>query len=198
MRNIIEYSLKDNYKIEDISAPNAKDKFTIDESLFINYKNTPYWVIGIINVTTRAIHLEISPIREEETLKTIITTLIKIRNVIISDNQAAYHWLNNPINGYIHHVHSHGHRDFGIGTDNTSHIEQLWAHLKNIIKNIYHIIPNENITLFLQESEFRRNINFLSLNERCEEIFQRFKLYEKFENNYILFIRRTFRKNKKN
>ena len=63
------------------------------------------------------------------------------------------------------------HGDFGIGTDSTSHIEQLWAHLKNIIKNIYHTIPNENFVLFLRESEFRRNINLLSLNERWEEIF---------------------------
>ena len=64
------------------------DKFAIDESLFINYKNTPYWVIGIINVATRAIRLEISPIRDAETLKAIITTHIKIGNVIITDDLA--------------------------------------------------------------------------------------------------------------
>ena len=127
MRNIIAYYLKDIYKIEDIWEPNAMDKFAIDESLFINYKNTPYWVMGIINVTTRAIRLEISPIIDVETLKSIIITHINIGNVIISDNWAGYHWLNNPINGYIHHVHSHGHGDFGIGTDSTSHIEQLWV-----------------------------------------------------------------------
>lgn len=50
-------------------------------------------------------------------------------------------------------------------------MKQLWAQLKNIIKNIYHTIPNENFVLFLLESEFRRNINLLSLNERWEEIF---------------------------
>ena len=85
--------------------------------------------------------MEISPIRDAETLKSIITTHIKIGNVIISDNWASYHWLKNPNNGYIHNAHSHGQGDFGLGTDSTSHIEQLWAHLKNIIKNIYHTIP---------------------------------------------------------
>jgi hypothetical protein len=53
MRMIFAYYLKDLYKIEDISSPNEMIKFAVDESLFINYNNMKYWVIGSINVVTR-------------------------------------------------------------------------------------------------------------------------------------------------
>jgi hypothetical protein len=58
MRMIFAYYLKDLYKIEDISSPNEMIKYVVDESLFINY-NMQYWGIGIINVFTLAISLEI-------------------------------------------------------------------------------------------------------------------------------------------
>ena len=57
MRKIFAYYLKDSYKIEDISAPNEMENFAVDESLFITYNNLQYWVIGIINIATRAIRL---------------------------------------------------------------------------------------------------------------------------------------------
>lgn len=139
MRNIFAYYLKDIYKIEDMSTPNEMANFAVDESLFINYHNMQYWVIGIINVATRVIRLEISPIRDTNVLKDIIKTHIKSGNISISDNWPGYHWLSNPASGYYHHVHTHSHGDFGSGTDSNSHIEQLWAHLKSIIKNLYHI-----------------------------------------------------------
>ena len=106
-------------------------------------------------MVSRAIRLENSPIRDTTVIKEIIKTHIKSGNVVISDNWAAYYWLSNPDSGYFHHVHTHGHRDFGVGSDATSHIEQLWAHLKSIIKKIYHTIPTENFVLFMRESEFR-------------------------------------------
>ena len=81
-------------------------------------------VIGIINNVTKAIRLEISPIRDTNVLKAIIKTHIKSGNIVISDNWAGYNWLSNPASGYYHHVHIHGHGGFGSGTDTTSHIEQ--------------------------------------------------------------------------
>ena len=77
MKNIFAYYLKDLYKIEDISTPNEKENFAVDESLFITCNNLQYWVIGIINVATKVISLEISPIRDTNVLKAIIKTHIK-------------------------------------------------------------------------------------------------------------------------
>ena len=89
---------------------------------------------------------------------------------MISDNWPAYHWLSNPESGYYYHVHMHVDGDFGGGADSTSHIEQLWAHLKSIIKNMYHTISNDNFDIFLREGEFRRNFNLLPLDKKWEEI----------------------------
>ena len=46
---------------------------------------------------------------------------------------------------------NHRQGNFGHGIDSTSHEEQLWAHLKHIIKSIYYIIPKEYFILFLRE-----------------------------------------------
>lgn len=64
---------------------------------------------------------------------------------------------------------THGHGDFDAGSDSISHIEQLWAHLKSIIKYISYI-PTENLVLFLREIKNRRNISLLSLDKKWDEI----------------------------
>ena len=33
--------------------------------------------------------------------------------------------------------------------DRASHIEQIWGHLKKLLKNIYYSIPHENLYCFL-------------------------------------------------
>ena len=88
----------------------------------------------------------INTIRDTNVIKGIIKTHIKSGNVVISINWA-----------------THGHGDFGAGSDSTSHIEQLWAHLKSIIKKIYHTILTKNFLLFMRES-------LLPLNKKWEEI----------------------------
>ena len=45
-----------------------------------------------------------------------------------------YRWIDYPNSGYLHLVHNHGN-----GQESTSNIEQLWAYLKSIIKNLYYI-----------------------------------------------------------
>ena len=47
----------------------------------------------------------------------IIRTHVKRGNIIVSDAWAAYSWLDDANSGYIHHVHNHGHGDFGFGID---------------------------------------------------------------------------------
>ena len=59
---------------------------------------------------------------------------------------------------YSHSIHNHSHGDFGKGLDSTAHIEQLWSQLKQIIKQIYYIIPLEKYFLFIREAEFSINI----------------------------------------
>ena len=74
------------------------------------------------------------------------------------DRWAGYNFLCNNIN-YTHESHHQGGGDFGIGLPSTSHIESVWANLKNLITSIYGIIPKKNyFILFLKEAEFRYNI----------------------------------------
>ena len=128
------------------------------------------WVIGIIKTTSKKIRVEITFNRNESTIKKIINAHIKTGNHIISDAWAAYNWLDNPFSGYIHSKHNHGHSDFGLGLESTSHFEGLWVQLKNNIRNIYYVIPEDNFLLFLRESEFRRNINNFDSNKKWFEL----------------------------
>ena len=54
------------------------------------------------------------------------------------------------------------------GLDSTSHIEQLWHHLKQLIKEIYSLIPKKNFILFLREAEWRRNYSKFESNKFTE------------------------------
>ena len=42
--------------------------------------------------------------------------------------------------------------------------------LKNNIRNIYYVIPEDNFLLFLQESEFRSSINNFDSNKKWFEL----------------------------
>ena len=104
-------------------------------------------------------------------MKKIIGVHVQKGNIIVSDNWGGYRWFDEVNSGYIHSIHSHSLGNFGSGNDSTSHIEQLCAHLKLIIKKIYNIIPTNNFIYFLSEDEYRRNLSFLSLNDKWIEIF---------------------------
>lgn len=86
----------------------------------------------------------------------------------MTDNAACYNFLNNIDGGYKHSINTHGHGDFGEGLDSTSHIEQLWNHLKYLIKEIYNVIPSNNFVLFLREVEWRRNYSKFDANKMPE------------------------------
>ena len=108
-------------------------------------------------------------------MKTIIRSHIKRGNIIISDGWRGYSWLGSPNWGYIHSTHTHALGDFGAGNDSTANIEQLWAHLKHLIKKIYNTISINNFVYFLKESEFRRNLGFLNTLDKWKEIFDYLK-----------------------
>ena len=90
-------------------------------------------------------------------MEKIINSHIEKGNIIISDAATCYSWFDEINSGYTHHVHNHGHGDFGENIDSISHIEQLWHNLKFYIKKIYYLIPSTNFVLFLKEAEWRRN-----------------------------------------
>ena len=92
-------------------------------------------------------------------MKKIIERLVPKGNRIVTDNAICYNFLTNVDSGYNHLIHTHGHGDFEDGIDSTSHIEQLWKHLKQLITEIYNIIPRNNFVLFLGEAEWRRNFS---------------------------------------
>ena len=171
LREYIAHYLKDIYAIEDISIENGLNRYAIDESNFISDGNITTWVIGIIDIATRKIRLEYVNNRNTDTIKKIINAHIKKGNIIVSDSWGGYAWLNDENSGYIHSTHIHAQGNFGNGNDSTSHIEQLWAHLKLIIKKIYNTIPKKNFIYFLRESEFRRNLSFLTYEEQWAAIY---------------------------
>ena len=101
-----------------------------------------------------------------------VNTYVPKGNIIITDGALCYSWLDNVDSGYTHHVHNHGHGDFGEALDSTSHVEQLWNNLKSIIKKIYFFIPNNNFVLYLRESEWRRNQKKFDSNKNIMTSFE--------------------------
>ena len=101
-------------------------------------------------------------------MKRLIERLVPKGNRIVTDNAACYNFLNRFDSGYNHSIHTHGHGDFGEGLDSSSHIEQLWQYLKQLIKEVYKIIPMNNFVLFLREAEWRRNYSKFDSNKISE------------------------------
>lgn len=125
--------------------------------------------LRIINYRSREIRLEIIENSTAQTMKNIIRKFISRGNIIVTDDFSSFHWLYDPSSGIVHSVYNHGHGNFGYGFDSTSHIESLWSTLKSLIKSIYTVIPKDNISLFLLEAEFRRNIKKFNNNNIMKE-----------------------------
>ena len=178
--------------LEDISNTNFNERLSVDESKFTSEGNENIWVIGVINNCTKQFRLEISKIRNSNVLKKFIFAYVKPGNIIVSDWWAGYDFLSENNSPYVHSVHNHGHGDFGIGLDSTSHIEQLWSQLKSTISKIYTIIPSKNFYLYLKEAEFRLKIKNLSNKEKIIELIDIFNyirninLIDLYNYNYLI------------
>jgi hypothetical protein len=110
---------------------------------------------------------------ELQIIKKIIGLHIPKGNTIITEGAMYYRWSDDPSSVYTHSMYNHQQGNFGQGIDSTSHVEQLWAHLKHIIKSIYYVIPTEYFVLFLREYEFRRNnIENKNIINDFEEIYE--------------------------
>lgn len=177
--------LKHVYILESISESNKNERFSIDESHFLNKNNEAIWVIGVINNATKKFRLEFSKIRNEEILKKFIWLHIKPGNIIVSDGWSDYNFLSRNDSQYTHSIHNHGHGDLWVGLDSTSHIEQLWFQLKYIIKQIYYIITSEKYFLFIRQAQFQVNIKSLSEDEKLNEFIDTIKYIKNIEINNL-------------
>ena len=58
----------------------------LDESMFTHNANEQQWVVGLINVSTNEIRLELVENRNQETLKKIIEKHVGLGNIICTDS----------------------------------------------------------------------------------------------------------------
>lgn len=142
----------------------------IDESLFVHdYNSDQELVIGLIDIGTKNIRLELVKQRNTEIIKNILHHFGK-NNTIISDGWETYDWIG--YHNYHHIVHVHGRHDFGHGNEYTSHIEGIWGCLKGLIIKLYTALKPDNFYYYLKEIEFRYYIkdknSFCKLNELKE------------------------------
>ena len=106
-------------------------------------------------------------------MESFITRYVERGNTIVSDGWSSYDFLSNTAD-YHHDIHLHGGGDFGYGLNSTFHIESIWGQIKACIKNIYYIIPNQNILLLLCEPEFRIKNKNKNLESKIKEFFDCF------------------------
>ena len=107
------------------------------------------WVVGLINIDTNSIRLEVVENLNSETMKEIIVKHVGEGNTINSDSWSAYNFLDNSDSGYQHNVYKHANGIFGL----TSRIEGIWSEIKATIKKIYTSISPIHFINFLREAE---------------------------------------------
>ena len=114
----------------------------------------------------KEVRLVLRSTRDEDTIKNFVQDYIENGNTIITDAWRSYNFLDNADSEIQHFVHNHGHGDFGYGQNSTSHIEQYWSQLKSVIRQMYNIVHESNINLYVREAEFRISIRNLSYDEK--------------------------------
>ena len=72
----------------------------------------------------KEVRLVLSSTRDEDTIKNFVQDYIENGNTIITDAWRSYNFLDNADSEIQHLVHNHGHGDFDLGQNSTSHIEQ--------------------------------------------------------------------------
>ena len=90
----------------------------------------------------------------------------------MTDSWSGYNFLDMPNSGYIHLKHNHRRAQFGLGLESISHIESLWAILKQKIKSTYNVIPFKNIIHFIREAEYKYKIRAKSSDEKLTDFFE--------------------------
>lgn len=99
---------------------------------------TPQWVLGIFDRTTKKVHIELVQNRTRNVLQPIIELHVLPDTVIHTDEAPVYAILNAI--GYEHYTVCH--RDQYVAADgtHTNCIENVWCHLKNMFKEKHGVI----------------------------------------------------------
>ena len=92
---------------------------------------TQIWAVGIIkNSNLNNVRLNLTRIRYSTYLKRFVEGYVKKGNIIATDGQQGYSFINQANSDYKHLSFNHGHGLFGEGINTTSHIESFWTFLK--------------------------------------------------------------------
>ena len=130
LRKAIAVHLRNTYILDRLANINDNQRIAVDESFFTHNANVQQWVVGLINIDTKEIRLELVSNRNQNTLKYIIEKHVGRGNIINKDSWPGYNFISNVNSGYVHNVYNHSNGVFGL----TSLIESIWAELKNSIK----------------------------------------------------------------
>ena len=157
------------YKLEKLAFDNELKNIAVNESLFVHdYNGQQEWVVGLIDIDSKNIQLELVKQRNTDIIKKIILRHVGRNNNIIIDGQEVYNWLN--FHNYHHIIHVHGRHDFGHGTESTSHIESIWDYFKTLIIKIYTSLLPENFFYYLKEIEFLYNVRDKNSSGKISEL----------------------------
>lgn len=83
---IISSHIRNEYVLDSLANNNANQTICVEVSLFIHNEWNQTWVIGLLSTEANGIRLEVVPIRNEATLKTIIENHVGLGNTIYSDS----------------------------------------------------------------------------------------------------------------
>ena len=170
IRKFIAHYLKEVYMTPMVDA-NKGEFIAVDESLFCHtYENEQIWLIGLINTRNKKFRIEAVKRRDSEIMQKIIKQHIGTGNNIVTDGWGAYGWMDANNSGYNRIIHIHGHHDFGYGEESTSHVESLWADLKQKLKSFYIAVKPNNFIYFAKEVEWRKKISNKSNNEKLNNL----------------------------
>ena len=105
---------------------NERKNVCLDESLFLhNSFGEQVWAIGLIDIESKKIRLELVKERSAEVLKKIILHHVGFNITIISDGLDGYNRINHYT--YTHLVQLHNRGQFGRVNESTSYIESIWG-----------------------------------------------------------------------
>jgi hypothetical protein len=126
IRQCIAEYIKHCYKLNQIGgAPEMNRNITIDKTLILHEGQKQIWLFGGIDMTIKAICLDVVPERNTINLKYFIKKHIEPGSNITHDGWSGYTFLNDENSVWTYETHIHGAGDFGYGPHSTSHIEQF-------------------------------------------------------------------------
>ena len=113
-------------------------------------ENSQLQVIGLINTRAYEFGTEAVFSRDSQILEKIIRFRIVHGNNGITDGWGSYNWMNNNAD-FNRIIHIHGHNDFDLNDESTSHIENVRADLKGLLSRAYVAVKADNFIYFLKE-----------------------------------------------